>query len=65
MSAESRKAQVGDRVSTDFSGKFTDHRIVERVEGFPSQSRVMFKVTPNVPKSTGAPIDADWFEVLP
>jgi hypothetical protein len=67
MSKASRQSQVGDQVSTDFSGKITEHRITERFEASPrtSQSGVMFKVSPAVPRSSGDPIDADWFEPSP
>jgi hypothetical protein len=63
VSKASRKLQVGARVITDFSGKFTKHEIIERVECWTvGQSGVGFRVRPLVPRSTGGLIDADWFE---
>jgi hypothetical protein len=47
-------------VKTDFSGKWTTHKITEREE-CQSQSGVGFRVTPTVPKSAGGLMDADWF----
>ena len=63
MSFASRKCRVGDKVTTDYTGKITEHQITERLESRGSQSGVMFKVRPMVPKSAGDWIDADWFEV--
>jgi hypothetical protein len=59
-------AKVGDKVRTDFSGKFTEHTIVSRLRDTASQSGVVFQVTPAVPKSGGKDvlIDADWFELI-
>lgn len=65
MGKLSRQAQVGDKVSTDFSGKITEHRITERWEAHGCQSGILFLVEPVVPKSSGCWIDADWFEVMP
>lgn len=61
MSAESRKLQPGAMVQTDFSGKWTTHKITERRDGLGSQSGVQFRVAPVIPKSTGGWCDADWF----
>jgi hypothetical protein len=60
MSRESRLLQPGAMVNTDFSGKWTAHKIIERGE-FRSQSGVGFRVAPIVPGSTGGLMDADWF----
>jgi hypothetical protein len=60
MSA-ARACQVGDKVCTDFSGRLTLHTIIERHDGWQSQSRIGFLVQPIVPKSTGGLVDADWF----
>jgi hypothetical protein len=63
LRAQTRNAQPGDRVETCFSGPVTVHTITKRYEGVQSQSRIMFEVTPPVPKSNGGPIDADWFSL--
>lgn len=63
MSKDSRELQVGARVVTDYSKRFTAHTITERLAPATSQSGVLFKVTPIVPGSTGGWIDADWFEL--
>ena len=65
MSAASRIRGIGDRVVTDFSGRLTPHTITERRDHAASQSSIMFRVTPPVPKSSGGWLDADWFEVAP
>jgi len=62
MSIASRKLQVGATVVTDFSGRITQHTITDRNGRASSQSRVLYKVEPVVPKSSGGWIDADWFE---
>lgn len=63
MSVASRALQVGDKVTTNFSGRRTVHTITERRENQVSQSRILFRVTPYVPGSSGRDgIDADWFE---
>jgi hypothetical protein len=64
MSAESRKLQEGDLVTTDFSRlcKGIVFRIVKRYEGQASLSTVTFFVSPIVPGSNGMALDADWFE---
>ncbi|HYD58904.1 MAG TPA: hypothetical protein VEC35_01020 [Noviherbaspirillum sp.] len=56
-----RNSQVGDKVCTDFSGRLTVHTIVDRRDGWQSQSRIGFKLSPIVPGSQGSWIDADWF----
>lgn len=65
MSRASRALQVGAKVFTDYSGRHTEHQIIDRCddrsEGH-SQSGIMFRVAPIVPKSSGAWMDADWFE---
>lgn len=59
-----RLCKIGDKVKTDFSGKITYHTIVnrctDRTHGL-SQSGILFKLSPLVPKSGGGWIDADWF----
>lgn len=65
MSCASRGLQVGAKVYTDFSGRFTNHVITAVVKPWRSQSGVGFEVNPLVPRSTGGPIDADWFEPQP
>lgn len=57
-----KNLKVGDKVRTDFSGRFTEHTITERDTWKPSQSGVLFKVYPRVPKSSGSWIDSGWFE---
>jgi hypothetical protein len=61
-----RAAQVGDTVTTDYTGRVTRHKIVARCDDRShghSQSGIMFQVDPPVPKSGGARawLDADWF----
>lgn len=56
-----RNAKAGDWVRTNYSGRLTEHRIMARMEGARSQSGIMFKLHPPVPKSSGGWIDADWF----
>jgi hypothetical protein len=65
MSRTSRMLQVGAKVTTDFSGRLTEHEIIERAENVNSTSRIGFHVRPPVPKSTGGWLDADWFEPAP
>lgn len=57
-----RHAPVGTKVTTDYSGKVTQHEIVERTYGI-SQSGVMIRVIPVIPKSMGDFVDSDWFEL--
>lgn len=72
MSLHSRTLQVGAKVKTDFafgyvcSGPriFSTHTIIARRDGLGSQSRVQFKVSPQVAKSSGGWMDADWFEEM-
>ena len=62
MSNASRALQVGAKVTTDFSGGITEHKIIERTERACFQGGVGFRVRP-VPKgSTGDFMSADWFE---
>ena len=65
MSLASRALQGGARVMTDFSGRITEHEIVERIDGTYSTSGIGFYVRPNVPGGTGEWLDADWFEPAP
>lgn len=58
-----RYAPVGTEVWTDFSGKRTNHVVVEKTRA-QCQSGVACKVEPPVPKSNGDWIDADWFELI-
>lgn len=57
-----RDLKVGAKVRTDYSGRFTEHTIVERDSYVRCQSGVCFKVKPAVPKSSGSWMDAGWFE---
>lgn len=62
-----RYVKVGAKVTTNYSGKETRHTVVEiskdMSHGF-SQSNILFKVNPPVPKSgTDSWIDADWFNL--
>ncbi len=54
---------VRDVVATDFSGRVTQHVILERYVTRNSQSGVLYRVAPPVPKSGGpdAKIDHAWF----
>ena len=65
MSAASRMLQVGDKVTTDFSRRITQHTITERTDNVNTSSRIGFKVKPIVPGSTGDWMCADWFEPAP
>ncbi len=59
-----RKLQPGDNATTDFNGvgTITHVKILARIDGFTSQSRIAFQVTPKLKNShAGAWIDADWF----
>ena len=56
---------VGDRVTTDFSGKWSEHTVaqIDRSPPYPCQSGVVVKVTPFVLKSGGDVwIDVAWFK---
>lgn len=66
MSNAGRTLQVGDPCQIDFmlSGKPTSHTVIARKESTNCQSGVLFLVLPDVPKSSGAWIDADWFEPI-
>lgn len=59
--ALSKGLSVGARVQTDYCGRITEHTIRERDTWMPSQSGVLFKVYPPVPKSSGSWMDAGWF----
>lgn len=52
---------VGDIVKTNFSGTTTSHTITKKETGASSQSGVLLLLRPDVPKSSGGYIDADWF----
>lgn len=56
-----KNLKVGDKVVTDYSGRITPHVITERDTWKPSQSGVLFKVKPPVPKSSGSWMDSGWF----
>lgn len=64
MSKTGRQLQPGDMCQTDFSGKVTQHKIVKRMDNANSESRVLFTVEPEIPKSSGGWIDAYWFKPL-
>lgn len=53
--------KVGDKVVTDYSGRITPHTITETDRWKPSQSGLLFKVTPPVPRSAGSWMDSGWF----
>lgn len=67
MSQAGRLLQEGDEALTDFNGHgLTLVRIVERIEGTTSQSRICYRVDP--PLKGGNRLtqyDADWFEPAP
>lgn len=67
MSQAGRKLQAGDEALTDFNGRgMTLVRIVERVEGSASQSRICYRVAPPLKGGdAGTLYDADWFEPAP
>ena len=52
---------IGDKVTTNFSGRITHHTIIDSMPDV-CQSGIMFKVHPNIPKSSGTWFDAAWFE---
>lgn len=56
--------QAGDYALTDYNGKgLTRVRIVERIDGANSGSRILFRVTPLLKGGTEKSwYDADWFE---
>lgn len=68
MSKQSRLLQVGDKVTTDYcyigwGRQVPIYTIVARKIGASSQSGIVFKVEPRVPRSGGDVwMDADWFE---
>lgn len=64
MTSASKDLQVGDRVTTDFSGKVTHHEITERETTVFCSSGVAFKVRPTIPKSggPGSWLDSRWFK---
>jgi hypothetical protein len=55
--------KIGVHVTTDFSGRVTRHVITGRCAVPNSQSGILLRVDPSVPKSSGlnAWIDAAWF----
>lgn len=61
-----RYVKVGAKLFTDYSGKKSKHTVVEiskdMSNGY-SQSNILFKLNPEVPKSSGGWFDADWFSV--
>jgi len=67
MSRAGRTLQVGDEALTDFNGcGMTLVRIVERVEGTTSQSRICYRVAPPLKGGDARTLyDADWFEPAP
>ena len=65
MSKASRALQVGARVTTNFSGKVTEHEIIERIDATWGSSGVGFYVHQIVPGGTDEWLDADWFEPAP
>ena len=67
MSAAGRKLKAGDEALTDFNGRgLTLVRIVERIEGVNSQSRICFRVSPPLRGGDARSMyDADWFEPCP
>lgn len=66
MSKAGRELQIGDECTIDYqlNGKPTKHKIVARMDNSKSQSGVSFLVVPDVPRSSGGWIDADWFEPI-
>jgi hypothetical protein len=59
---DARGCQPGDIVHTNYSREWTEHRIRERIEGQRSQSGILFKLDPDVPRSGDDQwLDADWF----
>lgn len=56
--------ELGDVVETDFSGELTKHIITDRFLSHGSQSGVVYRLHPAVPKSGGkaSKIDHGWFK---
>jgi hypothetical protein len=67
MSKAGRSLQIGDEALTDFNGRgLTLVRIVERVDGTQSQSRICYRVEPPLKWGDASTLyDADWFEPAP
>lgn len=67
MSIVGRNLKAGDEALTDFNGRgMTLVRIVERVEGVVSQSRICYRVDPPLKGGNSMTLyDADWFEPVP
>lgn len=61
---EAGRLMVGDTVTTDFSGKVTEHKITDRCR-LQTQTGIGVLVSPPVPKSSGDWMDAHWFTLLP
>ncbi len=64
VSAAGRKLKPGDEALTDYNGRgMTRVRIVERIEGATSQSRICYRVSPPLKGGdSSSEYDADWFE---
>ena len=67
MSIAGRKLKAGDEATTDFNGRgLTLVKIVERVEGLQSQSRICYRVAPLLKGGDASTLyDADWFDPAP
>ena len=63
MSRLKQAWEVGNMVTTDFSGEKTVHKVTATKQG-QCESGLLVQVTPCVPKSHGitAWLDANWFE---
>ena len=67
MSKAGRKLKAGDEALTDFNGRgLTLVKIIERVEGLQSQSRICYRVAPPLKGGDALTLyDADWFDPAP
>ena len=67
MSKAGRNLKEGDEALTDFNGRgMTLVRIVARIEGTSSQSRICYRVSPPLKGGDArTQYDADWFEPCP
>ncbi len=67
MSMAGRQLKPGDEALTDFNGRgMTLVRIIDRVEGLQSQSRICYRVAPSLKGGDGSTLyDAAWFEPAP
>lgn len=65
MSIRGRKLKPGDEATTDYNGKITVVRIMEKMNSRGCQSGILFRVYPQLNNNDAmAWYDADWFSPL-